>query len=156
MMIHTSACLPPSIARTLSWQKKGTVLNFSQGLSQQIFCFQFLAMVGVERLRCLRAWWTTVARHLRAPSQRDCCQQESSHSQSFLFVSASTFLLFVVVVASPPFCLTSQFVISHSTSQVFTLWLTSLHTLALVFAFALFVELPLVWHRLTAASCFED
>lgn len=87
--------LPPPIPRTSSWQKK-TLHNFSEELLQQIFCSQFLAMVGVERLRC-HAW------HLRAPSQRDCCQQESSHSQSFLFVSASTFLLFVVVVASPSF-----------------------------------------------------
>lgn len=36
------------------------------------------------RLRCLQAWWATVARHLRAPPQRDCCQQESNRSQNFL------------------------------------------------------------------------
>lgn len=140
MMLHTSACHQLYPEHYLGRKKeKKTLHDFSQGLLQQIFCFRFLAIVGMERLLSpglMNDIW-------QVSSQLTAVNRSRATARVF-FMSLCQLSVVCSYCCFSSFCLSSQFVISHSTSHLFTLCVTSLHTLALVFAFALFVGLPLV------------
>lgn len=151
MVIHTSALYTHSV---IFGEKKGNAPQFQS--SSKCFTAAFVssswqwydfAVSGLDERRlpdiCGRLLNVTAVKRSRTAART-------------FFCLCVDFSVVCCCCRFSPFCLSSQFVISHSTSQVLTLCVTSLHTLALVFAFALFAELPLVWHRLTDASCFVD